>query len=271
MKSARILLIAAVTLLLASLTGCEFLFGSDEAEITTFSVVGQTAPATIDTVNRSVVVTMEPADLSSLEVTVDISEGATLAGLPSAWSAGAAQDVTVTAENGDQAPWTITINVAYGIVFFYEGQRQFLTYGFVDSSDTYTSSQLADGLPALFADTTTTPDTRSITAASGPLEAVAATSDVVTVFMTYDAGAASTDVDAAEIFYSDDTGAALVSAATDVFDVDAVFNLVVTSLGAVGEDVTGSFDGILSADSGVTYDQDVTLGFFKVRRGEDDL
>jgi hypothetical protein len=40
---------------------------------------------------------------------------------------------------------------------------------------------------------------------------------------------------------------------------------------AVGEDVTGSFDGILSADSGVTYDQDVTLGFFKVRRGEDDL
>ena len=56
------------------------------------------APAVIDPVNRTIVVSVEPMDMSAMEVTVDVSVGATLGNLPTLFDDGNLRTVTVVAD-----------------------------------------------------------------------------------------------------------------------------------------------------------------------------
>lgn len=82
----------------------------------TFLVPGLTAPAQIDTINRTVTAVVKDVDLAALPVTFTISEGASTAiasGTAFNFSAGP-QTIIVTSEAGTAQTWTISVTLQVG-------------------------------------------------------------------------------------------------------------------------------------------------------------
>ncbi len=109
---------------------------------------GSVGEAEIDNENRTVVITVEPMDISDISPDITISEGATITG-PSSIEDGVAAVYTLTAENGDILEWEVTINVQYGVSFTVEGQKVVLTGGFKDSGDFTANEACGHGVPGI--------------------------------------------------------------------------------------------------------------------------
>ena len=122
--------------------------GSDEAEILSFTMDGMVGTATIDSDKKTVALTVEPMDISSMEPEVTVSAGATLT--TTNLVDGQAVFFKVIAENGAMVPWRIFIDVQYGISFTYakNSQRVVLTNGVINSLDADDNLRVGDGLPS---------------------------------------------------------------------------------------------------------------------------
>ena len=199
---------------------------------------------------------------------VGVSEGATVTtatlvdGEPAVFK--------VTDQNGNVADWTVTVNVQRGISFTYESTptRVVVTKGFVDSADGTHNAAIGDGTPLGIANT------------SYDEVQVYALKDVVDVQVSpteyewctlYIPDAAGT-YDSTEVYYGytkeSDDNAEDISLSSDE-TVAGSFEVIVTSFGAVGENIIGTFSGTAKTPEDMAHT--ITDGFFKVLRLEDDV
>ncbi len=117
---------------LFALSGCA-IFGSDEAYITGVTVDEIVGAAAIDLISHTVIITVEPMDLSALDPEFRISDKAVLT-KPDSIEDGVAAIYTVTAENGSEVKWSVTVNVQYGVSLVVGGEKFVLSFGMMDSS-----------------------------------------------------------------------------------------------------------------------------------------
>ncbi len=88
----------------------------------------------IDPQGHTVEVPIKPMDLSDFEPEITVSEFAVVTE-PASIENGVAAEYNVTAENGDSVTWTVTINLAYGVRYVFDGTEVVHLHGFIDSTD----------------------------------------------------------------------------------------------------------------------------------------
>jgi hypothetical protein len=254
---------------LASLGGCGLLnglFGSGEAAIVAFTMDGLVGGAVIDPAARTVTATVEPMLVSGLTPTVTVSEEATLSTRPTLVD-GEAVTYVVTAENGDEVPWTVTLTVQRGISFTYGSTKVVLTGGVVDSDDPENNAAWGAGVPpaSYYPD----PGGTQGFVFDKPFEHG---SLLVGEFarLVWFGEAATGVIDDVSAYFDytvyGDPGVAIsevVSAAT------LPLTVTVLQFGAVGGDIVGTLTGtVVSSSSG---EVPLTAGFFKLLRVPDNL
>jgi len=263
MKQKLMMTFGLVFLTAVFFLGCQ-LFQSGEAQIVSFSLSGIVGEAEIDPEAKTVTAAVEPVDLSGLEPSVGVSEGASVT--PAALVDGEAVTFKITAEDGTVEEWKVTVNVQRGLSFTYASTptHVVLTNGFVDEMDEIHNAALGDGAPFVsyypleelvfvyvlddIHDLNSNPSEVEYSQFAFP--GAAGTYDSTEVFLWY-------------IRYSDTED---FSFSSDDTDADS-FSFTVSSYGEVGEDIIGTFSG--TAVNGETHT--ITDGFFKLRRLEDDV
>ena len=260
---------------------------SGEKDILSFTVPGQTGPATINATNLTVVVEVEcGTDLSNLAPTFNISEKAMSS--PESGTAADYSDqvtITVTAENGTTAPWKVTISKVCSnetdiLSFTLPEQSGDAT---INSDDHTVAIEVAEGTDVtdltptftLSAGATSDPAsetagdysdavTITVTAADGTTtqdwtvnvtEAVSTMTDILTFTMPGQTGAATINSD-------DHTVAIEVAAGTDVTDLTPTFTLSAGATSDPASETAGDYSSLatitVTAQDGTTT-QDWTV------------
>ncbi len=150
----QVMLVLMIISMLALFSGCDVftsMFGSSEAVILDYASDYIIGDPVIDIEARTLEVTVKPIDLSDFEPEITVSELAVLS-VPDSIEDGVAAEYTVTAENGDAVTWTVTVTVAYGIRYLFDGTEVTLLYGFSDSRDTDDNEAWGEGVPGIEVD-----------------------------------------------------------------------------------------------------------------------
>ena len=244
---------AAGLLVIAVFTGCEFLdafMESDENDILTFLMDGIVGSASINPGARTVTLEVEPMDISTVQPAVTVSQNATY--VPQTLRDGIPVTFIVTAEDGSQATWTITVNVQHGVSFEVDGTRYVFTEGYVDNTYTYTPDEIGNGVPPAYwsnVDMVTYVD-----AFAQPKQIPWDQTDEYT-YIGFPSTTTGEYVSPGAFFQWED------QAAGESFgSVPSQFTVNVTSYGGLGETVTGTFSGQVS--DGVSQ-HELVEGFFK--------
>jgi hypothetical protein len=243
-----------------ALSGCDLwyqFFGSSDAAITEFNIDGIIGTAAIDPAAHTVVVTVEPMDLTAAPVTPDItvSANATLTPAPSAVQDGVPVTYTVKAQNGASSAWTVTVNVAFGTSFTVDGtMKVVMMHGYVDSTQVNLPSLIGSGLPVGYQKYDTFVDSFDADQQVSP--SVAGPHIYVYFYGTVPGTYAPPNVG---FSYANLAGSTLLSGS------DLAVN--VSAYGALGAPIQGTFT--CTATDGALGPHAVTNGFFKVRYSDD--
>ena len=258
----------AVLITAASLTGCELisgLFKSDDARILSFSMDRMIGEATIDQENRTVELTIEPANLSILIPTLTVSTNATFT-VPTLVDDRAVL-VEVTAEDGSIVEWNVTVHVQFGLSFRYGADpvSVTLTRGMVHSEDAAADEAFGSGTPPCIRYTPGEAETLVIGLAEDLDEANGESAgELVLLRFGSDApGYLSSD----DISFTYRAGM-IVGSLTNDEGSPASFTVSIDTYGEVGGKVTGTFSGTVTDDLSTEYP--VQEGFFKALRLADD-
>ena len=249
--------VTVAALVAVALTSCQF-FGSSDASIVSFSLDGITVDASIDPDARTVVVSAPPVDLSKISATIAVSTGAELQSVPT-FVDGVPTSVTLTAEDGTEVTWTVTVNLQLGVSFKLDGEWVFLLAGFVNTENAEENEALGNGEPGA-------------SRAGSDLQ-VQVVRDVQDVAVWY--------YPEANYVWMDIYGFA-VGTFTTVSDGDGDFYLyyvsddesyflsegtidVTHAASSVGDLIVATFDALLEYNDGL-FSADLTNGFMKLRR-----
>jgi hypothetical protein len=137
-------------LLIVTISGC----ASSENSIISMSLDGAviTEAPVIDETTRTIFVTVEPVDLSTITPTFELSANAEIGTLT--LEDGQPCTCTVIAADGTASEWTITVTVEPGISFISDEIRKTFRGGVVDSADSINNEAYGNGVPSLSVCTT---------------------------------------------------------------------------------------------------------------------
>lgn len=144
MKKIIIFLLISLISIIA-FTGC----GSSEASIIDFTASGIIGEPEIDAAAGTIILNVEPMDLSVSNFTVTVSEFAEVTAFPSSIVDGEPATYTVTSEDGTAVDWSVTVNVQYGVAFDFAGEHFFLSRGHDDSGSPATAEEVGNGVPGI--------------------------------------------------------------------------------------------------------------------------
>jgi hypothetical protein len=239
-----------------------------EPQIESFSITGIVGDAEIDPEAKTVTATVQPMDLTVVEPTVGVSEGATVTS--ATLVDGESATFKVTGEDGTVVNWSVTVYVQRGISFTYESTptQVVLTESFTDSADENHNTAIGNGVPLAIYGTSYEEAQvyalkNEIDVQTEPTEYEWASLYIPNETGTYD----STEVIFGYLKESENDSEDL-SLSADETDAES-FEVVVESFGDVGDNVVGTFSG--TAEDPDNASHTITGGFFKVLRLEDDV
>jgi hypothetical protein len=254
----KVLVLALVVSIAGVLSGCNFfmtLFGSRDADITSFTFDGMIGTASINLDDHTVTATIEPMDISTVQPTVKVSKNALLETQP--LKDGEAVPFVVTAENGEQVSWKIKVTVSYGISFTYSYTNKVsFKHGVIDSSSAATTTLYGDDVPL------------------GAYYASAHVSWIAANESTYDYYTETGNPGSAVRMQIPDNTTGTYNVASFWFvDVSegadmqlgtSPLTATVQQYGSVGEAISGTFSGpVMDLSRGLVQ---IDSGFFKVKR-----
>jgi len=236
---------------------------SGDAYILTFEIDGMVGEAEIDETAGTVVITVEPLDITAVDPVITVSEGATLGAVPELKD-GEAVPVSITAENGDIREWQITVNVESGVSFVLDGSKIILQEGRVDSSSSANTDALGGGEPAA--------------CYLGELYFFAADKQYDTIsaepadykwfkpsMKNYPANLSLTENDVHFDYLEVEDSSLVLRVESPYSGPEADISLVISNNGSAGEYIIGTFT-LTTNDSSHA----ITNGYFKLLRCEDD-
>ena len=225
----------------------------------TFDIDGIVGKAEIDSENKTVDVTVEPMDISSVEPDVKVSEGAMVT--TETLVDGQAVTFDVTAENGTIVSWEVTAKVQHGISFTYKSDSKVvLTAGVIDSTDPDTNELVGDGVPYGY---------RYESGYYSYIYAMKKENEYNESWKHYARlyfiGSDTVDLNefSAQLYYYRDGALYLTN-----YYYYLPFNLSITKYGKVGGSIQGIFSGTVRTYDGTYKFHELSDGFFKVRRLE---
>jgi len=250
MRSLAVITAACAVITLGGCTLFNSIFGSTSASIVAFSMDGIVGNAVLDAAQRTVKVTVQPMDISTVTPSVTVSTGATYTSSP--LEDGTAVPFTVISQQGASQVWNVTVNVESGISFTYDSTHKVLTSGYEDLNAVYTPAQVGNGQPVAYWDGSDSYEDAYTALKQIPWDDT--TQEMASVGFTGQASGSYDESTGAYFEYFEPVSA------LDLMD-NTTFNIEVSRYGQTGEIFEGTFSGSTIDRASVSHP--VTNGFFK--------
>ncbi len=258
----RNLSLILITIILLVFTGCNIVFEetkSNKADITSIVAEQILGSAVINSDEKRVELTIEPMDLSELDLNIEISPGATIS--TTELIDGEEVIFSVTAENGEKTNWTILATISFGMSFDMNDEHIFYDCGFI-SGDPVENINVGDNTPCVFESNKgvkvfkffSVEESLNVDPIQVPDNALVLQTTAIT-----------------EGTYDDTGGHAGVGGIKDGKELnDGPYEITIETTGDVGQTLTGQFSAVVATEGdppgtpGTTYN--ITKGYFKVKR-----